>query len=155
MPVDPVLLDRDLEHLACAGAVDVSTFLEYLLTPRFPGVPGDNAGLDGRKVGHEELGAILGNERGADQLRERIRHIFIEELYRVEVTCTDEGTGFRKIGKMILGQILQLDVSPGEPASPGSAEELEHATGAAVGADGVLHRLVFPDGGLGQLLPQG
>ena len=38
-------------------------------------------------------------------------------------------------------------------AQLGSAEELEHATGTVVRADGILHRLVFPYGGLGQLLP--
>lgn len=68
MPVDPVLLHGHLEHLTGAGAVDVSTFLEDLLPPRLPSVPGDDASLDGGEVGHQKLSAVLGNERGADQL---------------------------------------------------------------------------------------
>ena len=155
MPVDPVLFHGHLEHLTGAGAVDVATFLEDLLPPRLPGVPGDDAGLDGGEVGHQELSAIFGDERGADQLGERVRHVLVQELHGGEVTGADKGAGLCEIRKMILGQVLQLDVPPREPACPRSTEELEHPTGTAVGADGILHRLVFPDGGLGQLLPQG
>ena len=103
MPVDPVLLHGHLEHLTGAGAVDVSTFLEDLLPPRLPGVPGDDAGLDGGEVGHEKLSAFSGDERGADQLRKCVRHILIQELHGIEVTGADKGAGLGEIRKMILG----------------------------------------------------
>ena len=150
-----MLLDRDLKHLAGAGAVNVTAFLEDRLPPDLSGVPGDDAGLDGREVRHQKLCAVLGYESSPDQLRERIRYVLIQELYGIEVTGADESTGLGQIREVILGQVLQLDIPSGEPACTGSAEELEHATGTVVRADGILHRLVFPYGGLGQLLPQG
>ena len=49
---------------------------------------------------------------------------------------------------------MQLNVSAGE--APGSVcpIEHEHPTGTIVATDGFLHCLVFPDGGLGQLLTE-
>ena len=104
--IDPVLFHGNLEHLAGAGAVDVAALLENLLPPRLPGVPGDDAGLDGGEVGHQKLSAVLGNERGADQLGECVRHVLIQELHSVEVTGADKSAGLGEIRKMVLGQIL-------------------------------------------------
>ena len=52
---------------------------------------------------------------------------------------------------MVLGEILQLDVTAGPAASAGSTVELEHAAGTVIGANGRLHGLIFADGGFGEL----
>ena len=55
---------------------------------------------------------------------------------------------------MILRQILQLDQPPGPTAAAVCSVELKHTVAATVGADRVLHCLVFPDGALGELQPK-
>ena len=152
--VDAVFLHGHLEHLRCAGAIDVSTLGEHLLPPYLPGKPRDDTGLNRTEVGYQKVSTISGNECGADKLGERVRHILIQQLHSIKVAGAHQSTGLRQVRKVVLGQVLQLNVSARE--APGSVcpIEHEHPTGATVAADGFLHCLVFPDGGLGQLLPE-
>ena len=149
-----MLLDRDFEHLAGRGAVDVAALGKDLLTPLFTGHPCDDACFNGRKVRDNELLAVSGNEGRPDQLRERVRHILIQHFDTVVVTGADKGTCLSQIREVVLRQVLQLD----QPSCPASCAvgsiELEHATGTAIGADSRYHRLIFPDAGFGKLLPE-
>ena len=75
--IDAMLLDRNLEHLRRTRAVDVAAIGKDLLSPALISKPRDDTGLDGRKVRHQELCALTRDERGADELGQGIRHIFI------------------------------------------------------------------------------
>ena len=152
--VDAVFLHRHLEHLRCAGAIDISALGKHLLSPRLPGKPSDDTSLNRTEVGYKKLGSISWDKSCTDKLGERVRHILIQQLHSIEIAGAHKSTGLRQVGKVVLWQVLQLNVSAGE--APGSVcpIEHEHPTGAIVAADGFLHRLVFPDGGLGQLLPE-
>ena len=152
--VDAVFLHRHLEHLRCAGAIDISARGEYFLPPGLPGKPRDDTSLNRTEVGYKKLGSISWDKSCTDKLGERVRHILIQQLHSIEIAGAHKSTGLRQVGKVVLWQVLQLNVSAGE--APGSVcpIEHEHPTGAIVAADGFLHRLVFPDGGLGQLLPE-
>ena len=67
--VDTMLLDRNFEHLAGRGAVDIAAFGKYLLSPVLTGHPCDDAGLDCRKVGDNELVAVFRNKGCSYKLR--------------------------------------------------------------------------------------
>ena len=56
---------------------------------------------------------------------------------------------------MVLGQILQLDDAACPAAGPVRAVKREHPSGAAIGADRLLHGAVLADGRLGELLAAG
>ena len=63
-----MLFHRHMEHLACAGAVDIAALGEHLLPPLLPGEPGDDSGLDSGEVGHDKLPAVLRHKGGTDEL---------------------------------------------------------------------------------------
>ena len=149
-----VLLNRDLEHLRCGGAVDVAAFLEDLLTPDFTGKPRQHSGLDCREVRDNKPISGLRHKGSADQLRECIWHIFVEKLHAFKVAATDKTTGLCEIRKMVLGQVLHLDNASGPTTGPVSTVELKHSTSTTIGADRLFHRLILLDGRLGQLLPE-
>ena len=77
MAIDAVLLNRNLEHLAGRGAVDIAALGKDLLTPLFTGKPCDDTGFDSRKVCHQKLSAFSGNKGSTDELGKSIRHIFV------------------------------------------------------------------------------
>ena len=63
-----MLLDRDFEHLAGAGTVDVPSVPESFNAP-FP------AGQAGENSCHDEFAIGFGNERNTDQLAEDLGNI--------------------------------------------------------------------------------
>ena len=77
MAINAVFDDRHFEHLAGAGAVNVSALFKHLLPPGFPGVPGDHPGFDSGEVRDQKPSTLFRDERGPDQLAERVWHIFI------------------------------------------------------------------------------
>ena len=93
-----MFLHGHLEHLRCAGAVDVSTLGEHLLPPCLPGKPRDDAGLNRTEVGYEKLGTVSGNESGSDKLGECVRHILIQQLHSIEIAGAHQSTGLRQVG---------------------------------------------------------
>lgn len=86
---------------------------------------------------------ISGNEGSADQLRERVRHIFIKQLHGSKVTAADQRTSFGQIRQVVLREILQLDVTTGKTTGAIGPIELEHASGMTVIANGVFLCLIF------------
>ena len=72
-----MLLDRDMEHLTGAGAVDVTSGFKDFLTPRLTGIPRDDSCFDGAEVGNIKLRTILRDEGCPDQLGEGVRDILI------------------------------------------------------------------------------
>ena len=83
--VDAMLDHGDMEHLAGRSAVDIPALGEHILPPLLPGNPGDDPRFDGRKIRHEEAAPRLGDEGGADQLREHQRDGVVEQLQGVKV----------------------------------------------------------------------
>ena len=152
--VHAVFFNRNLEHLRCGSAVDVAAFFKDLLTPDFTGKPRQYSGLDCREIGDDELVSRLRHKGGADQLRERIRHIFVEKLHAVKVAAADKPTSLCQIRKMVLGQVLHLDNASGPTTGPVGTVELKHSTSTTIGADCLFHRLILLDGRFGQLLPE-
>lgn len=75
-----MFFDRHMEHLAGRCTIDIATSGKYLLPPLLPGNPGNDPGLDGRKVCDEETVTGLGNECRADQLGKNHRDGVIEKL---------------------------------------------------------------------------
>ena len=140
-----MLLHRDLEHLTGRGAVDVTAICKDLLTPDLTGKPRQHSGFDGREVRHDELAAFLRHKGCPDQLRERVRHILVEHLHRVEVTGADQTTGLSQIREMVLRQVLHLNNAASPSTGSVGSEKLKHPTGTAIGADGLLHGLILSD----------
>ena len=62
-------LQGDPEHLGGAGLVDFAMGAEHLQPPLLTSQPGDDTGLDGRKVSVNEDVALRGDESGADELQ--------------------------------------------------------------------------------------
>ena len=111
MPVDSMLFNRDVEHLACRCTVDVFSFFEYFCAPCFTGEVGENSGFNGRVVADDEFIAGTGNEGGADQLGQGIRDVIIEQIHHVIAAGPHQLTGFCKIFHVVLREVLQLDQS--------------------------------------------
>ena len=149
-----MLFNRDLEHLRCGSAVDVATFFKDLLTPDFTGKPRQHSGLDCREVGDDELVSRLRHKGGADQLGERIRHIFVEKFHAFKVAAADKPTSLCQIRKMVLGQVLHLYNASSPTTGPVGTVELKHSTSTTIGADCLFHRLILFDRRFGQLLPE-
>ena len=68
MTVDTVLFDRDTEHLAGRGSVDIFSFRKYLGSPGFTGKVGQHSGFDSGEVADNELVSGTGYEGCPDQL---------------------------------------------------------------------------------------
>ena len=68
MTVDAVFFDRNAEHLAGRGTVDVFAFCEYLGAPGFTGKVGQYSGFDGGEVTDNEFVSGTGHEGCPDQL---------------------------------------------------------------------------------------
>ena len=66
--IDPVLFHGNLEHLAGAGAVNVTTLCKDLLPPSFVCKPCDNPRFDGRKVRNQKLRTFTWDKGRADEL---------------------------------------------------------------------------------------
>ena len=63
------------------GTVDVLAICERLHSPRFAGKPCNHSCLNRREICHEEFVAGLWYERRPNQLRERVRNVFIQQFY--------------------------------------------------------------------------
>ena len=100
--------------------------------------------LDGAEVRNDEPLTCSRHKGGTDQLRERIRNIFIQKFQCIKIAATHKTAGLFQIGKMILRQVVHLN----EPSSPASgsigAIELEHPARPAIRAYGGFHRLILP-----------
>ncbi len=154
MSIDAMFLYRHMEHLACRCAVNIAAILKNFEPPPLPGKPGNYPGLNGREIRYNELPAILRHKCRADKLGKGIRDIFIEHGKGFIITASHQCPCLYQIRYMVLGQILQLDQTPGEPACPIGSVKLEHPMGPAICADCVLHRRVFFYTALGELLPE-
>lgn len=127
---------------------------QNLLPPSLTGKPRNDPGFNGREVCHDEFATVLGNECRADQLGQRIRDILIEHLHGIKITVADKASGFSQIIQVVLGQILHLNDAACPPTGAVGPIELEHPSGATIGAHSGLHCLVFLHRGLGKLLPE-
>lgn len=154
MTIDTVLFHGHFKHLTGRCAVNVAAVCKDILPPLFPGKPSQHSGLNGRKIRNNEFVTGFGDKGGADQLGQRIRHIFVQHLYGLKISVSNKGTGLRQIRQMILGQILHLNDTPGPPTSSIGPVELEHPTSTTVGAHGLFHGLIFLNRGFRQLLPE-
>lgn len=67
-PIDAVFLHRDVEHLACAGAVDVLPFRKYFGAPGLMRQIGQDTGFNGGIVADNEFVSPAGDERRSDEL---------------------------------------------------------------------------------------
>ena len=102
MSIDAVFLHRDLEHLRCRGAVDISAFGEDILTPFFTGKPCNDTGLNSRKVSHQKLCTFSGNKSSTNELGKGIWHVFIEKFHSFKVARAYQRASLCKVWKMIL-----------------------------------------------------
>ena len=150
-----MLLDGNTEHLRCRCAVDVLAVGKDLLPPCFSGKPRNDTGFDCRKVRNNEFAVALRNKRCADKLGQRIRHIFVEHFYSIVIAAADKSTGFGKVGKVVLRQVLHLNDASCPPTCAVGTVKLEHTSGTTIGAHGGLHRLILFHRGFGKLLPKG
>ena len=149
-----MFFDRDVEHCACGCAVDIAVIAEHVNPPFLPGEEREHASLYCGEIRHDELMAGFRDKGGADELGECVRYAVIQDAHAFIVPEPDEGAGFRQVGHVVLGEVLQLDDPAGPSAAAVCAVELEHAPCPAVRADSVLHRLVFFDGGFCELLAE-
>ena len=146
-----MLFYGNAEHLGSGGAVNVLSFCEYLGAPFFSGDVGEDTGFDGGVIADDEFVSRTWNEGSADQLGEGIRDVAVEKLHGFIIPRADQGSGLGEIRHVVLGKVLQLDQAAGPSAGAIGTVELEHAVSASVRAHGILHGLVFLDGGLGKL----
>lgn len=108
--IDAVLDDRNMEHLAGRGTIDVFAFQKGFQPPVLPSFPCKHTGFDGGEVSHDKLTAFFWNQHGSDQLREHIRGVSIDGFDHIETAQLHQFPCFVQRGDMVLGQILQLDM---------------------------------------------
>ena len=135
-------------------AVDIAARPKNLVTPLFTGEVRQNPRFDGVEVTDDELVSRLRDEGRPDQLGQHLRHGIVQQGQGIVVALPDELPRLLQIGHGVPVEVLQLDQPPGPATGPVRAIELEHPVAAAIGADRVLHRLVFLDAALGELEPQ-
>ena len=149
-----MLLDWNAEHLRCRRTIDILAVGKDLLPPCFSGKPRNDTGFNCREVRNNEFAVALRYKRCADQLRKRIRHIFVEHFYSIVIAAADKSTGFGKVGKVVLRQVLHLNDASCPPACAVGTVKLEHTSGTTIGANSSLHCLVLFHRGLCKLLPE-
>ncbi len=154
MRVLAMLLNRYTKHSAGALAVNITAIAENIYTPLFPGKVTEHAGLDRAEIANDEFVSRPRNERGPDQLRQHAGHTIVKGIQHLIVTGFHQFPRLLQVGEMVLRKILQLN----QPSCPAATSirtvKLEHAVATAIGADGILHRLVFPNAALGELQPE-
>ena len=138
-----MLLNRHLEHLTCGCTVDIAAVLKDLCPPVLSGKPGDNSCLDSRKVCYIELLPISRDKGGTNQLRERVRNIFVKHVQGIEITVSYKRPCIGEILHVILRQILQLHEPSGKAAGTVGTVELEHPSAPVIPAGGILHGLIL------------
>ena len=155
MSIDAVLFHRYAEHLGRAGAVNVLTLGEYVLTPLLAGKPRNHPGFNRGEIRHNEFSVSLRHECRADQLRKGIWHVLIEHFQSVKAACPDKPSGFGQIVQMVLREILHLNDAACPPPGAVGSVKLKHTSCPAIGADGGLHCLILFNAGFRKLLAQG
>ena len=146
-------LQGDAEHLRGGCLIDFAMGAEHLQPPLFTGQPGDDTGLNGRKIGINEDMALRGHKGRADELAEGVGHAAIDEPQGVQLAGLDQFTGQVQRLRVGPGQVLDLHQPPGPPPGPVRSVELEQAPDPSVIADGGLNGVIFFGGCLAQLLP--
>ena len=123
----PVLFDGHAEHLRSHGAVDVFSGAECVQHPLFARQPGHHARLDGAVVRHGVQLARRRDQRGPDQLGERVGHAAPAEADHLDVPVQHQAPRVVQSVQVILGQVLGLDDPPGPAAGPARAIVGHHA----------------------------
>ena len=135
-----MFLNGDLEHLAGRRTVNVAALFKDLLAPKLSGKPREYARFNRGKISYQEFAADLRNKSGAYQLRQRVRHIFVEKLHAVKVAGTNKRARLCQICEVVLRQVLHLnDASCPATGTIGSVE-LKHTSRATVSTDCFFHR---------------
>ena len=144
--------DRDTEHLCCCGFVNFARGSENVQHPFLPGLPGNQPGFDGRKVGINEHRAGRGDQRCAYHLAEHIVDVAVDHLQRLYLFALDELAHLALVLEVGSGQVLHLEQSPCPSARSGSAVELQGSADAPVEACGRLDGVVLSQAGFTQAL---
>ena len=147
-----MLDDRHVEHLACAGAVDVAPLTEHIEPPLFSRHPCDDAGFNGAEVSDDEFATLVGDKGCADQFRKHIRDRIVQHLQRTIIARAHELPGLLQIPHVVLRQVLELNEATTEATGTIGSVEHEHAVGASILAHAVLHRLILLHRAFRQLL---
>ena len=135
MGVLPMFFHRDVEHLAGRGAVNIATLLEGVQPPLLPREPGQHPCLDCGEVRHDEAAPRLGDEGGADQLREDSGGGVVEHLHLVELAPLDQAPGQGQVRNVVLWEVLHLHQPPGPAACAVGTIKLEQPVNSAIRAD--------------------
>lgn len=152
MTIDTMFFNGDMEHLACAGTIDVTAISKNIKPPLFSGQPCNYTGFDCRKVCNDEFAALVRDECCTNQLGKDIWHRIIQKLHGVIGTAPDKAACFFQIAHVVLRQILQLNEASGKAPGAVRSVEHEHAMRTPVFTDTVLHGLILFDGAFCQLL---
>lgn len=81
------------EHLRGRGLIDFAVGAEHLQPPLLTGQPGDDTGLNGRKVSVNEDMTLRGHKSGADELAESVRHGAIDQPEGIQLAVLHQLTG--------------------------------------------------------------
>ena len=100
--VDAMLDYWHTENLRSRGTVDVFAVCERLHPPRFAGKPCNDSCFNRREICHEELITGLWHECRPNQLRERVRNVFIQQFYGFQVAGLHEFPSRFQVGEMVL-----------------------------------------------------
>ena len=106
MPVLAMLDHGHMEHLGSRRTIDIFAGCKGVRLPGLPGEPRNDARFDRAKVRHDKLTAGLGDERRADELRERLRNGAVEHGQRLKIPGAQKASCGFQIGQVVLGQIL-------------------------------------------------
>ena len=101
MRVLPVLLYRDTKHAAGGLAVDITTIVEHVHAPLFPGEKAEHTRLDGGEVRHREFESLRGDERCSHQLGQHLRHGIIQQRESVIVALAHQLPRLLQIGHLV------------------------------------------------------
>ena len=135
-----------------AGLINLAVGAEHLQPPLFTGQPGDDTGLDGRKVSVNEDVALRGNKSGADELAEGIRYGAIDRFEAAQVALAYKVTGKGQGLRIGAGEVLDLHQPPSPAPRAVGPIELEQPTDPLVRAHSGLYGVILLGGGLAQLL---
>ena len=145
-------LNGHAEHLRGGGLIDFSVGAEHLQPPLLTGQPGDDTGLNGRKVSVNEDMPLRGHKGGADELAEGVRHGAIDQPEGIQLAVLHQLTGQRQRLCVGAGQVLDLHQAACPAPRPVRSIELEQPTDTAIRAHSGLNSVILFGAGLAQLL---
>ena len=117
---------------------------ESLELPLLAGEPRQDAALDVREVGHDELAALRRDNHAANAVRKHLRNVLVDEVSALRLDGLDRFLNFGRL-HLPAGQVLRLKDAAGPSSGARCAHELQAPAEPSVSAHGLGELRVFLD----------